>query len=117
MSEKEVDVMALARSVETLQNDRDVDKLVWQKIQTTLDEQTKAIQAITIAIGSTSTDEHGQPVGTGIKGDVMRIRLKVDQKFSVYDGWAKYATGAIMAASVAIAVVWWLVQERVEFLK
>lgn len=117
MSEKVVDVVALAKTVETLQNDRDVDRLVWQKIQLSIAELTEAVRDQTAAIGSTWTDEHGAPVGTGIKGDVMRIRLKVDQKFSVYDGWAKYATGALMAATVAVTVVWWLVQERVEFLK
>ena len=117
MTEKDVDIVALARTVETLQNDRDVDRLVWQKIQASMAELTEAVRAQTAAIGSTWTDEHGAPVGTGIKGDLMRIRLKVDKKFSFYDGLGKYAAGAIMAASVAVTVVWWLVQERVEFLK
>lgn len=117
MSEKVVDIVALAKTVETLQNDRDVDKLVWQKIQTTLSELKDSVDRVSDAVGSTWTDEHGTPVGTGIKGDLMRIRIKVDKKFSFYDGLGKYAAGAIMAASVAVTVVWWLVQERVEFLK
>lgn len=101
MTEKDVDIVALARTVETLQNDTGVNGLVLQKIQVSISELTEAVRAQTAAIGSTWTDEHGTPVGTGIKGDLMRIRL----------------AGAIMAASVAVTVVWWLVQERVEFLK
>lgn len=105
------------KAIETLRNDRDVDKLVWQKIQTSISELHTAVSALTAAVGETSTDEHGNPIGTGIKGDVMRIRIKVDQRFSAYDGWKKYAKGALAAAAVSITIVWWLVQDRVDFLK
>lgn len=105
------------RKIETLSNDNDVNKLVWQKIQTTMAEMSSQLTELREAVGFTSTDERGQPIGTGIKGDVMRIRIKVDQKFSMYEGFAKYATGALMAASLAVGIVWWLVQDRVDFLK
>lgn len=115
MSEKSLE--EAWRKIETLSNDRDVDKLVWQKIQTSMAEMSGQLTELREAVGYTSTDERGQPIGTGIKGDVMRIRIKVDQKFGMYEGMVKYATGALMAASIAIGVVWWLVQDRVDFLK
>lgn len=68
------------------------------------------------AIGSESQDEYGQPVGTGIVGRLMRLERDVQRRFETWDGWAKTATGAAMAATLLGGVLWWLLGDRLALL-
>jgi len=70
------------------------------------------LETLTEAIGSERHDEYGQPVGTGIVGRLMRLERDVQRRFATWDGWVKTATGAIAAATVLGAVLWWLLGER-----
>jgi len=81
-------------------------------------EITALLTTLTHAIGTESQDEYGQPVGTGIVGRLMRLERDVQRRFATWDGWVKTATGAIAAATVLGAVLWWLLGERLgELLK
>lgn len=75
-------------------------------------EITALLTTLTAAIGTESQDEYGQPVGTGIVGRLMRLERDVQRRFATWDGWVKTATGAIAAATVLGAVLWWLLGER-----
>jgi hypothetical protein len=76
------------------------------------------IKGLTLAIGTESQDEYGQPVGTGIVGRLMRLERDVQKRFATWDGWIRMATGAALAAGVLGAVLWWVLGERLaELLK
>ena len=76
------------------------------------------IEGLTLAIGSESQDEYGQPVGTGIVGRLMRLERDVQKRFATWDGWVRMASGAALAAGVLGAVLWWVLGERLaELLK
>jgi hypothetical protein len=76
------------------------------------------IKGLTLAIGTESQDEYGQPVGTGIVGRLMRLERDVQRRFATWDGWVRMATGAALAAGVLGAVLWWVLGERLaELLK
>ena len=70
------------------------------------------IKGLTLAIGTESQDEYGQPVGTGIVGRLMRLERDVQKRFATWDGWIRMATGAALAAGVLGAVLWWVLGER-----
>jgi hypothetical protein len=70
------------------------------------------IKGLTLAIGTESQDEYGQPVGTGIVGRLMRLERNVQRRFATWDGWIRMATGAALAAGVLGAVLWWVLGER-----
>jgi len=72
------------------------------------------LKHLTDAIGSERQDEYGQPVGTGIVGRLMRLERDVQRRFATWDGWAKTATGAAMAATVLGGVLWWLLHDKLE---
>ncbi|NBV79667.1 MAG: hypothetical protein EBR62_07390 [Verrucomicrobia bacterium] len=74
------------------------------------------LKDLTHAIGTESHDEYGQPVGTGIVGRLMRLERDVQRRFATWDGWAKTATGAAMAATVLGGVLWWLLHDKLEAL-
>lgn len=89
-----------------LRHDLDVQTLVLQRIEKKLDGVIKTV-------GFHDTDERGKLIGTGIAGDLARLKQHVGR----YDGWIKYAAGALASISVLGAVIWWLVQERLAFLR
>lgn len=47
--------------------------------------------------------------GTGILGRLARI----ENRQSAYDRWAQRILGGFATASVCIAVVWWIIQDKV----
>ena len=76
------------------------------------------LESLVGSIGTESQDEYGVSVGTGIVGRLMRLERDVQRRFATWDGWVKTATGAIAAATVLGAVLWWLLGERLgELLK
>jgi hypothetical protein len=89
-----------------LRHDIDMQTLVLQRIEGKLDSVIKTV-------GFHGTDERGQLIGTGIAGDLARLKRHVGR----YDGWVKYAAGALASVSVLGAVIWWLVQNRLGFLR
>jgi hypothetical protein len=104
-----------------LRHDLDVVLLTIQGIQK---DNTKAfgeigrtLDHIKEIVGHVGTDERGDLIGTGIAGDLGRLRQRVDRRFGQYDGWIKYAAGALASLTVLGAVIWWLVRERIGFLQ
>ncbi len=88
-----------------------------QALQATAEIKT-LLEGLTSAIGSESLDEYGKPVGTGVVGRLMRLERDVQKRFAAWDGWVKTATGAVMAATLLGAVIWWLLGDRLaELLK
>lgn len=66
------------------------------------------------AIGSESQDQYGRPIGTGVVGRIMRLEKRVAGRFAFYEGLAKYGAGALAAATVLGAVIWWLVKNKMQ---
>jgi hypothetical protein len=64
------------------------------------------VDALAQAVGTEDYDHHGQRIGTGVRGRIMRLELRVDL-------WRNRIIGALFAGSVLIACVWWLVQDKV----
>lgn len=69
------------------------------------------------AIGDEGEDEHGARIGTGLTGRLMRLEVSVRRRFHLYDRWTWIATGVVTTAGVAAAIIWWLVENRVAFLR
>lgn len=86
---------------------QDMAALVMQRIESKLD-------ALTQTVGFASFDEHGAFIGTGIAGDLGRLKGRVDQRFGTYDRWANRMVGMGSAVVVAAAVIWWLIQHKIE---
>lgn len=101
-----------------LRHDLDVVLLTIQGIQkdhsAAFSEIRQALEHIKKIVGHVGTDERGNLIGTGIAGDLGRLRERVDKRFGLYDGWVKYAAGALAAITVAGGVIWWLIQSRVD---
>lgn len=104
-----------------LRNDINVQTMAVQAMQKAMkegfDALNREVASIKETVGHVGTDERGQLIGTGIAGDLGRLRQRVDQRFGLYDGWVKYAAGALASLTVLGAVIWWLVRERVGFLQ
>jgi hypothetical protein len=94
-------------SHEDIANRQDMMAMTMQRIETKLDELVKTV-------GSTGFDEHGAMIGVGIAGDLARLKGRVDRRFGIYDGVTKYAAGATAATLLAVTVIWWLIQNRVD---
>jgi hypothetical protein len=78
-----------------------------ERIETKLDDLVRVI-------GFSDRDEHGVLIGTGIAGDLARLKAKVDARFSRDDGRVRYLAGAAAAAGLFLAVIWWLIRHRLE---
>lgn len=96
---------ALAAFRREQEAERKTTALVWQRIEGKVDGLIKTV-------GREDEDEYGRPVGVGIIGRLMRLEKRVDRRFSLYDGWKKYAAGIAAGAGVLFLVIWWLVGDR-----
>lgn len=67
---------------------------------------------LTEAVGTRGLDEHGAVIGTGITGDVARLQ----QRLYVIDGWRRYLAGGMAVAAIFLAIIWWLLSDKVELL-
>lgn len=101
-----------------LRHDLDMQTLVLQRIETAMKDGFAALRlevaSIKETVGHVGTDDRGDLIGTGIAGDLGRLRQRVDRRFGQYDGWIKYAAGALASITVLGAVIWWLVQNKID---
>lgn len=105
-------------SHEDIAHRQDMMALTMQRIELALkegfDTSAREIAEIKKTVGWVGTDPHGALVGEGIAGDLGRLKARVDKRFGVYDGVTKYAAGATAAAVLALAVIWWLLESRLD---
>lgn len=75
------------------------------------------VSGIRDSIGVEGQDQYGKPIGTGVVGRLMRL----ERRNGRWDGWLKWASGAAAAVAVIAGIVgpilWWLIENRVEFLR
>lgn len=76
-----------------------------------------ALARIEASIGWCKLDEHGLLIGEGLCGEVGRLKERVDKRFQLYDGMERFVKGSLAAALVAGAIIWWLIAERLGFLR
>lgn len=96
-------------------NDQDiVNGVGMQRILTALSSLSDEVKQIKDAIGWEKQDEHGDPIGTGLTGRVMRVENTVKAKVSAFDGMRKYATGATAGMGLMIVAIWWLIADKVQ---
>lgn len=65
-------------------------------------------------VGYSTLDERGALIGSGVAGDLARLQHRVDGRFSRDDGRMRYLAGALGAASLFGAILWWLMRTRLE---
>lgn len=85
-----------------------------QRIETALSGLKTDVQKLTDAVGWEKHDEHGEPIGTGLTGRVMRVENTVRAKVTAFDGMRKYATGATAGMGLMIVAIWWLIADKVQ---
>lgn len=96
-------------------NDQDiVNGVGMQRILTALSSLSEEVKGLKDAIGWEKQDEHGEPIGTGLTGRVMRVENTVKAKVSAFDGMRKYATGATAGMGLMIVAIWWLIADKVQ---
>ncbi len=78
------------------------------------DGQLEQIKAL---IGEEHENERGEKLGTGLMGRLMRHELKDERRFAKYHRWQLLASGFIAALVLFGPVIWWLVADRLAFLK
>jgi hypothetical protein len=108
-------VTARAAASTSKANEQDLlNAMTMQRIEGKVDAMIKSI-------GWESTDERGEPIGTGIVGRLMRsehrqvaFEKKVEARFTIQSGWIRYAAGAMAAAAIFIGVIWWIIGDKVE---
>lgn len=100
-------------------NEQDImNGVTLQKVLTQLGELRTEFKtdmaAVKDAIGWEKTDEHGEPIGTGLTGRVMRVENTVKAKVTAFEGMRKYATGATAGMGLMIVAIWWLIADKVQ---
>ena len=100
--------IAVEKAKEAVGN-ADAAYLVVQRVEGKIDDLIQTI-------GSEGFDDHGVRIGTGIVGRLMRVEACVAKRFGLYDAWLRFAAGVAAAVSVAAAVFWWLLSERIAML-
>lgn len=88
-----------------------------QRVEDKLDKLLKAI-------GEEHESERGEKLGTGLIGRMMRHEIEDAKRFSDlarrisrWDRWKLLATGFGAAVVFLGPVLWWLVSDRIAFLK
>ena len=100
-------VRILSDRQDTAERHVDLMTMTVQRIEKALTEGLSAIHlemtAIKDSIGDEGQDEYGKPIGRGVVGRLMRMERRIGR----YDGWVKWATGALFAAGVFGSILWW----------
>jgi hypothetical protein len=108
------DIMAAVRKC---QQDINIFAMAQQRNASAAKTIGEAVTRIEAAIGYVSKDLHGELVGEGLCGDLARLTARVDKRFGLYDGFQRYAAGALAAGLLLGLVLWWLIAQRLEFLR
>jgi hypothetical protein len=85
-------------------------------LATTVQRVEKKLDELLKSVGSENEDEHGDRVGTGVVGRLMRLEHDVNTRFRLYDGWSKMAAGFGAAAVIFGSVIGWLVLDKLSHL-
>lgn len=97
-----------------LTNQDIINGVAVQRIMTALGEIRAEVASIKDLIGWEKLDEHGEPIGTGLTGRIMRVENTVKAKVGAFDGMRKYATGATAGMGLMIVAIWWLIADKVQ---
>ncbi len=99
-----------------LRHDLDMHALVLQRIEKSVEKGFEAIgnelSDLKRTVGEVGTDERGALIGTGIAGELGRLKARVDARFGIYDRWASRVMGAVSAVVILGVAIWWLVEDR-----
>lgn len=109
-----------ARKTATHEDIRNDINVLFMATQRTAEKMDAGFAALNVevskvkkTVGETSTDSSGKLRGTGIAGDVARMK----KKFDLLDGLVKFCMGFAVATSVFAPVIWWLIHNRISFLQ
>lgn len=93
--------------VDKLSQDFDIYKMSNQRVEGKLDELMRLI-------GKEEEDGSGGYTGTGLVGRVRRSESSVEALMQKYKAWIAWGTGFCTALMAAVAVIWWLVADKME---
>jgi len=99
-------VAGVLRRQDALERNDELRALAMQRIEIKADQ-------ILQALGDEGEDRYGRPIGTGIVGRLMRLELRVERRFGLYDGLRRYAAGVAAGVAVAGAALWWVISDRI----
>lgn len=95
--------------VDKLSGDFDIYKMSGQRIEGKLDDLLRLI-------GKEEEDGKGGYTGTGIVGRVRRAEDGQQALMAKYKAWIAWGTGFCTALMSSVAIIWWLVSDKVEFI-
>jgi len=76
----------------------------------------RSLADISDRVGKAHQDERGDWIGTGMAGDLVRLRREVQDRFKLYDKFTYTLIGGATAVSVSILAFWWAVKPKIEAL-
>lgn len=77
-------------------------------------EAKDGVAGVSKAIGhETRRWEGDQETAEGLVGEIIRLRRRVNERFTLYDRVQAAAVAIFGTISVFLAVIWWLVKDRV----
>lgn len=97
-------------AVKAVLHDKGLRIIADQRRDTQLQEIKRLVEGLVAAIGTEGKDEYGKPIGTGLTGRMMRAELQ-------WEWWSRMrekALGALLAATLAAAVIWWLIMPTLQ---
>lgn len=91
----------------------DVYDLV-EELKTSIETLGGKVDDVIALIGREGQDEYGKPIGTGLTGRLMRHERKLWAFSAKITRLIQWGAGGVAGLSLAGAVVWWLVEGKLE---
>lgn len=107
MDELEHRVEGVDKKVEGVLHNQGLNTLVMQRIESKMD-------AILLLVGSEEEDGDGGFKGVGLLGRMRRVEESQSTLLSKYKTWIAWGGGFITCMSFMVAVLWWLISDKVE---
>lgn len=93
--------------MDKLSHDFDIYKMSNQRVEGKLDD-------LLTLIGKEQEDGKGGYTGTGLVGRVRRAEQGQEALMTKYKAWIAWGTGFCTALTAAVAIIWWLVADKME---
>lgn len=93
--------------VDKLANDFDIYTLAAQRVETKVD-------TLLLLMGEEKEDGKGGYTGVGLVGRVRRAEAGQEALMAKYKAWIAWGTGFCTALTAAVAIIWWLVADKLE---
>jgi len=97
----------MEKKVEGVLRNQDLNQLTLQRVEGKMD-------AILLLVGSEEEDGDGGFKGVGLLGRMRRVEESQTSLLSKYKTWIAWGGGFVTAMSFMMAVLWWLISDKLE---